>query len=84
MTTLSEHDLNDLRQGWDADPAWSLSLVSHTYTEERWHAIEREAIFAKTWQWVGHTEKLRTPGAYVAVSSLRGCRSASYAAAMVS
>ena len=29
--------------------------------------LERGAIFKRSWQWVCHAEKLRTPGAYVTV-----------------
>jgi len=53
--------------GYDANPARSLSLRAEAYTDPAWLAVDREAIFAKTWQLVCHVEKLREPGAYLAV-----------------
>lgn len=58
-------DLARIRRGWHADPARSFSLSAEAYTDPRWFAHEREAIFARSWQWVCHAEKLRAPGAYV-------------------
>lgn len=64
---LSPADLAAIRTGWNPDPARSLSLRAEAYIDPRWHDFERETIFARTWQWVCHEEKLRTPGAYLAV-----------------
>jgi choline monooxygenase len=54
-----------IREGWHPDPARSFSLRAEAYTDPAWFAYEQEAIFARTWQWVCHAEKLRAPGAYV-------------------
>lgn len=59
--------MTELRHGWSPDPARALSLDADTYTEARFADIEREAVFARSWQWVCHAEKLRAPGAYVAI-----------------
>ena len=64
---LTEGDITALRHGWNDDPALSLSLNADTYTDPQWIDIEREAVFARTWQWVCHREKLSTPSSYVAV-----------------
>ncbi|MEO1456360.1 MAG: aromatic ring-hydroxylating dioxygenase subunit alpha, partial [Pseudomonadota bacterium] len=64
---LSAQDLAAIRHGYHPDPARSLSLSADAYTEPRWVGLERDAIFAATWQWVCHVEKLRAPGRFVAV-----------------
>lgn len=57
--------LDAIADGWDADPAASMSLQADAYTRAEWFAHEQQAIFARTWQWVGHMEKVREPGSYV-------------------
>ncbi|MEL7466222.1 MAG: ring-hydroxylating oxygenase subunit alpha [Pseudomonadota bacterium] len=64
---LSSDDFAAVRRGYDPDPAASLSLAAEAYTDPRWHQADAEAIFSKTWRWVCHVEKVRAPGAYVAV-----------------
>ena len=63
---LSETELAQIRQGYDADPAASLSLRAEAYTQQRWFDIDRNAIISKSWQWICHVEKLRAPGSYLA------------------
>ncbi len=59
--------LNRVSRGYDADnPASSLSLQAEAYTDAHWFAADRDAIIARSWQWVCHVEKLREPGSYVA------------------
>lgn len=60
-------DLELIRQGYDPKPERSLSLRKEAYVDPRWADYEQNAIFARTWQWVCHIEKLREPGSYVAV-----------------
>ncbi|MEM9097196.1 MAG: ring-hydroxylating oxygenase subunit alpha [Pseudomonadota bacterium] len=57
-----------IRGGFDPDPKRSNSLKADAYTDARWYAYEKTAIFAKSWQWVCHAEKLRTPGSYVTIT----------------
>ena len=61
---LSQTELAEITKGYDRDPAKSYSLGAEAYVDERYLAIEREAIFYRTWQWVCHGEKLRKPGSY--------------------
>ena len=56
-----------IRSGYDPDPARSLTLKADAYTDPNWFAFEQNAVFARTWQWVCHVEKLRAPGSYVTV-----------------
>ena len=63
----SKQDFATIRGGFDEDPARSFSLHKDAYTGAAWFAADRDAILAKSWQWVCHVEKLRTPGAYIAV-----------------
>ena len=53
--------------GYDPDPRRSHSLTSSAYTEADWYRRDITSIISKTWQWVCHVEKLRDPGAYMAV-----------------
>ena len=61
--TAAAHDA--IAAGFDPNPAASMSLQADAYTEPEWFAYEQQAIFARTWQWVCHVEKLREPGSYV-------------------
>lgn len=40
------------------------TLPGRAYCDENVFVREREAIFAQTWQYVGHVEKVRNPGDY--------------------
>ena len=53
-------------QGYDANPARSLSLSAQAYTRPEWFRADQDGILARHWQWVCHVEKLRNPGAYLA------------------
>ena len=64
--TLLRSDFAKIRTGFDPDPARSLTLRAEAYTDPRWHQFEQDAVFAKSWQWVCHSEKLRKPGSYIA------------------
>ncbi len=54
--------------GWSPDPGASLSLHADAYTRPEWFDHEQRTVFARTWQWVGHVELVRDPGAYVATT----------------
>ena len=41
------------------------TVPSSWYTDPRFLAAERDAVFARTWQYVGHEAQLPGPGAYV-------------------
>ena len=60
-------DFEDIRTGYDPDPSRSLSLRSAAYVDPAWYRADIDRIIARTWQWVCHVEKLRNPGAYLAV-----------------
>jgi choline monooxygenase len=65
MAPLSVDEVRAVATGFDPDPALSMSLRSEAYTDDRWAQADREAIFARSWQWVCHVEKLTEPGSYV-------------------
>lgn len=65
--TVSREDLETLTDGYDAVAARSWSLPARCYVEPGYLDHEREAIFAKSWQFVCHVERLRTPGDFVTV-----------------
>ncbi|MEW9527584.1 SRPBCC family protein [Microbispora sp. NPDC049125] len=57
--------IDHISAGYDPDPALSMSLHADAYTDPKWFDVEQRAIFARTWQWLCHVEKLREPGSYV-------------------
>lgn len=65
---IAEHDLKRIAGGYDPDPARSFSLSAEAYTDAVWFAHEQQAVFARSWQWVCHVEKLREPRSYVTVT----------------
>ena len=68
MTPVSVDDVREIAAGYDQDPARSYSLRSAAYVEQKWNDAELQGVFARTWQWVCHVEKLRAPGSYVSVT----------------
>lgn len=64
---LTKSDFEAIRRGYDENPARALSLNATTYVDPKWLAIEREAIFWRSWQWWCHAEQLRGAGAYIVV-----------------
>jgi choline monooxygenase len=68
MSPVTQQDVARVATGYDADPARSMSLHAQAYTDPRWAAADVQAIFARTWQWVCHVERLRSPGAYVSTT----------------
>ncbi len=68
MKSITEQDVRAVARGFDPDPARSMSLLADAYTEPKWLEADLEAIFARTWQWVCHVEKLAAPGSYVSTT----------------
>jgi carnitine monooxygenase subunit len=68
MALVTVDDVREIATGFDPDPARSMSLRSEAYTDPKWAAADLEAIFARTWQWVCHVEKLAKPGSYVSAT----------------
>jgi carnitine monooxygenase subunit len=68
MALVTVDDLRKIAEGFDTDPARSMSLRSGAYTDPRWAEADLKAIFARTWQWVCHVEKLAEPGDYVSAA----------------
>ncbi len=63
----SAQDFTRIAKGFDDDPARAYSLNAEAYTDPSWMALEYDAVFKRTWQWVCHIEKLREPGSYVTI-----------------
>ena len=53
-----------IKTGYDPDPARSFSLRAEAYTEAMWFQLDQRQIISRSWQWICHTEKVRTPGSY--------------------
>jgi len=66
MSPVTVDDVRRIAAGFDPDPARSMSLRSAAYVEPKWLDAEIESVFARTWQWICHVEKLSAPGSYVA------------------
>jgi len=62
----TQSELAAIRRGFDPEPRRSSTLRAEAYTDPAWYAFEQQAIFARTWIWVCHVEKVRTPGSYLA------------------
>jgi phenylpropionate dioxygenase-like ring-hydroxylating dioxygenase large terminal subunit len=65
---FSQADFTRIRAGYHADPGRSFSLNAETYTDPRWYDYELESVFARSWQWACHVEKVRDPGSYLTIS----------------
>jgi len=68
MTPVTVSDVRDIASGFDPDPARSLSLRAEAYVDPKWTDADLKGIFARTWQWVCHVEKLAAPGSYVSAT----------------
>ena len=68
MAPITASGRRAVSSGFHPDPAQSFSLRSTAYTEQQWFDADLEAIFARTWQWVCHVERLAQPGAYVSAT----------------
>ena len=62
----SREDFEAIHAGYDPAPSRSLSLRAEAYTQAQWFAADQAGILSKSWRWVCHVEKLRTPGSYIA------------------
>lgn len=63
---MSNQQQVDIATGWTPDPSSTMSLHTDAYTKQRWFDADQRAIIARSWQWLCHREKLRSPGSYVA------------------
>src|SRR5690349_18414714 len=59
-----------LPSGFSADAERSATLPAHYYYDPAIFAREKEAIWFKTWQFVGWTQDVRQPGDYFTASIL--------------
>lgn len=66
MSRLSPAEFERIRDGYDARAEASASLHVSCYREPVFEDVEREAIFARSWQFVCHAGEVREPGAYAA------------------
>ena len=68
MTDLPvKRQFDRIADGYDRDPAASMSLRAEAYVDPAWFTVDRREIIARSWQWVCHVEKLRAPGSYVTI-----------------
>ncbi|MEU6425163.1 ring-hydroxylating oxygenase subunit alpha [Microbispora sp. NPDC046973] len=68
MARITMDDVRRVGTGFHEDPGRSMSLRAETYTDPRWLDVDIRAIFARTWQWICHVEKLASPGSYVSAT----------------
>lgn len=68
MTQVTAEDVKRIASGYDSDPNRSWSLRAEAYTDPKWADFELRAVFARTWQWICHVEKLRDQGSYFAAT----------------
>jgi carnitine monooxygenase subunit len=58
-------NLEAVAEGYSADPLNSQSLHADAYVEPEWFDHELHTVFARSWQWICHGEKVRVAGAYI-------------------
>jgi phenylpropionate dioxygenase-like ring-hydroxylating dioxygenase large terminal subunit len=68
MTAVTAEDFRRIASGHDPNPGESFSLRAEAYVDTKWFDAELKAVFARTWQWICHVEKLTKPGSYVAAT----------------
>ncbi|WP_433237338.1 aromatic ring-hydroxylating oxygenase subunit alpha [Streptosporangium sp. CA-135522] len=68
MAPVTMDDVRRVGTGFHEDPERSMSLRSEAYTDPRWLEVDVRAIFARTWQWICHGEKLESSGSYVSAT----------------
>ena len=56
-----------LRFSFDASIARAATIPARLYVDPVYHELERDRIFARTWQLAAHAEQLRQTGDFVAV-----------------
>ena len=64
-THLTQLEFDALASGYAKDPCKSWSIGSQCYIEPKYQAIEKEHVFAKSWQFVCHEEAFENTGDYV-------------------
>ncbi|MFC0861564.1 SRPBCC family protein [Sphaerimonospora cavernae] len=68
MAPVTIDDVRRVGTGYHEAPERSMSLRSEAYTDPPWFEADVRAIFARTWQWICHVEKLESPGSYVSAT----------------
>src|SRR2546426_381406 len=66
--TVAQFDFEvhpDIRQAW--------TLPSRVYTDPAVYTAARDRIFAKSWQFVGDTDRVKVPGQVHPFTMLDGC-----------
>jgi choline monooxygenase len=56
----------------DADIRSASTLPSEVYRDPSWFERAREAVFARSWQWIADTDAVRVPGQVFPVTLLEG------------
>lgn len=69
--TLTRHEYDEISSGFDDNALKSSSINTRTYIDEKFHAIEQQAVFKNSWQFVCHEEKLRDENTYI-VADVQG------------
>ena len=56
----------------DPDIRRARTLPAWTYSDAAVHALQRERVFARSWQWAADADRVKVPGAVLPVSLLEG------------
>ena len=65
ISPIAPADVERVGRDHTANPASAGTLHAEAYTSQRWYDFEQSAIFARSWQWVCHRERLAAAGDYV-------------------
>ena len=68
MPSLTAAGFKEIKSNYQSDPLRSSSIDVSCYLEPRFEAIDRCAVFHRSWQYLCHAEKVRHGGQYVAAN----------------
>lgn len=57
----------------DAEISRASTLPAEVYHDPAWFALQRERVFARSWQWIGDARRLKAPGHVLPFTLLEGC-----------
>lgn len=59
----------------DIDPniARASTLPAAVYSDPAYYRLQKDAVFARSWQWVGDADRVKAPGHVLPFTLLEGC-----------
>jgi Phenylpropionate dioxygenase and related ring-hydroxylating dioxygenases, large terminal subunit len=57
----------------DADISRAATLPAAAYSNPAYYALQKDAVFARSWQWAGDSARVKAPGHVLPFTLLEGC-----------